>query len=116
MITKSYAGSTRWLVTLPWFDGSQPCATAGDVFYAPDGMSNQDAVDQNRSAKKVCNGCPFLDECRTYALAHEAYGVWGGTTAYERQGMRKVLRLTVTSPDEIDTVFGRHTNIAQQGG
>lgn len=78
-------------------------------------MSNQDAVDQNRAAKKVCNGCPFLDECRTYALAHEAYGVWGGTTGYERQGLRKVLRLTVTPPDEIGHVFG-NTNIAQQGG
>lgn len=41
-----------------------------------------------RAAKRVCQHCPVLDECRTWALAHPQlaeHGVWGGLTPKERR-------------------------------
>lgn len=52
------------------------------------------------SGKAVCHGCPVVNECLDYALAHMystgdgieqaaigRYGVWGGTTPGERDRM-----------------------------
>jgi WhiB family transcriptional regulator, redox-sensing transcriptional regulator len=47
------------------------------------------------AAKAVCQGCPVRVECLSAALAqpgHDDFGVWGGTTAKERRGMRRRLR------------------------
>ncbi|MBM4504330.1 hypothetical protein GS582_10965 [Rhodococcus hoagii] len=39
-----------------------------------------------QAAKKICERCPVLVECRTYALEHEErHGVWGGLTESERR-------------------------------
>lgn len=46
----------------------------------PDGFftkAHRDSID-------VCNKCPVQDLCRTYAIAHNELGVWGGTTQTER--------------------------------
>jgi WhiB family redox-sensing transcriptional regulator len=41
-------------------------------------------------AKEVCRRCPVRVECLEYALAHdERYGVWGATSARERQRLRR---------------------------
>ncbi|WP_424556268.1 WhiB family transcriptional regulator [Streptacidiphilus pinicola] len=46
------------------------------------------------AAKRVCAGCPVLDECRTYALeAREPYGVWGGMSEDERAALLRMRRL-----------------------
>lgn len=43
-----------------------------------------------KKAKKICQQCPAIRECLTYALvANEQYGIWGGLTASERQRLRK---------------------------
>jgi WhiB family redox-sensing transcriptional regulator len=39
-------------------------------------------------ARTVCAGCPVRVECATFALEHEDVGVWGGTTADERDHAR----------------------------
>lgn len=39
---------------------------------------------QPHEAIKVCEGCPILEHCRTYAIDHrETYGVWGGMSEAE---------------------------------
>lgn len=40
-------------------------------------------------AKAICRPCPVKDECREWALDNENWGVWGGTTAYERRKIRE---------------------------
>jgi WhiB family redox-sensing transcriptional regulator len=45
--------------------------------------------DSTREAKKVCAGCPVVDECRRYALDTDAQaGIWAGVTVsvLRRQG------------------------------
>lgn len=43
-----------------------------------------------RYAKKVCRGCPVVNDCLAYALDQRIdFGVWGGMTARERRAMRR---------------------------
>jgi WhiB family redox-sensing transcriptional regulator len=46
---------------------------------------------QEQAAKEVCHRCPVIHECLQHALAAEDYGVWGGTTASERNDIRSGL-------------------------
>ena len=39
-------------------------------------------------AKSLCAECPMIQECATWAIRHEEYGVFGGLSAKERQMMR----------------------------
>lgn len=54
--------------------------SATDAFF-PEG---QDAY------KKFCKGCPVINLCRTYAIAHNEVGIWGGTSHNERARMEPV--------------------------
>lgn len=33
----------------------------------------------------ICNFCPVRDECLAYAIVHDEWGIWGGTTKTERK-------------------------------
>ena len=53
-----------------------------NLFFPPD--ENVSAW-HTAAAKKICNGCSVQLACLKYALENDIrYGVWGGTTAYER--------------------------------
>jgi len=110
MQTAIYFGSVRQLVAMPKFDGSQNCASVGGFGYPEENISSGGAATVNAMFKRVCQGCSYIDECKEYALAHELHGVWGGTTPHERDAMRRKMGITVTSPDEIHTVFYRRLN------
>jgi WhiB family transcriptional regulator, redox-sensing transcriptional regulator len=44
------------------------------------------AAKQIARAKLICAGCRVRRECLEFALSHaQTYGIWGGTTADERQ-------------------------------
>ena len=45
-----------------------------------------------RPAKALCRPCPVIAECRSWAVANEAYGVWGGLDEHERARLRRRLR------------------------
>ena len=45
--------------------------------------------DTAQQALAVCHTCPCRDACLGWAIANEAYGIWGGTTESERQRIRK---------------------------
>jgi Ni,Fe-hydrogenase I large subunit len=111
MQTVIYFGSVRQLVAMPQFDGSQNCASAGDFGYHEENISGGAATRLNAEFKRVCQDCSYVDACKEYAIAHELHGVWGGTTPHERAAMRRKMGITVTSPDEIQTVFYRRLNV-----
>jgi WhiB family redox-sensing transcriptional regulator len=60
-----------------------PCAqTDPEIFFPED---KQDV----RLAKTICKTCPVISQCLAFALENsETFGVWGGTTARERQILR----------------------------
>jgi|SRR5271163_2754135 WhiB family transcriptional regulator, redox-sensing transcriptional regulator len=49
-------------------------------------------------AKTICAGCGVRRECLEFALAHgQNYGIWGGTTAEDRQRDRRRRRRTAAA-------------------
>jgi len=48
--------------------------------------------------KRICVDCPVMEACLEWGIAMERYGIWGGTTPFERFGIRKRLNLIVSDP------------------
>lgn len=67
--------------------GEDPPCVERYLLYYPEG----DAAfirSAEKEAKEVCSTCPVIQMCLDYALsAHEAEGVWGGTTFKERESL-----------------------------
>ena len=63
------------------------CRSMDDSHFFPlDGERGHARDQREADAKRVCQGCPVLRQCRSHALTvHEPYGVWGGLTQAERQ-------------------------------
>lgn len=65
----------------PWMDEARCAEVDPDLFFPERG-------DAAKDAKKVCGGCPVVDQCLQYALKNEFMdGIWGGTSANERRVM-----------------------------
>lgn len=66
---------------LEWMDGALCIEIGQDLFFP------ENPVDSQR-ARKVCGSCRVRAECLEYALETRVHGIWGGTTAVQRQNMR----------------------------
>jgi WhiB family redox-sensing transcriptional regulator len=56
------------------------------------------AEQQIALAKMICAKCGVKQECREFALTHDQiYGIWGGTTAEDRQRARRRERRAATA-------------------
>jgi hypothetical protein len=49
----------------------------------------------NKAQKEFCQGCKIITECLDYAMRNDVSGVWGGTTAGERQTIRRSMGIKV---------------------
>lgn len=50
----------------------------------------------SRDAKKICNRCVHITDCLEGALEREEqFGIYGGTSAYERNKILRTRRLAV---------------------
>jgi WhiB family redox-sensing transcriptional regulator len=57
-----------------------------EVFFPPDSERGPKRLRRELDAKRYCQSCPVLNQCRDHALRmHEPYGIWGGMTARERE-------------------------------
>lgn len=75
---------------LPAFaaDPRRACATADPRLFFPE-PGDVGRAANGRAGIEICNRCPFLDECRDYAVPiTDLGGVWGATTPYDRQRIR----------------------------
>ncbi|ELB92218.1 WhiB family transcriptional regulator [Rhodococcus opacus] len=56
------------------------------LFFSPEGERGRDRARREAHAKRVCQDCRVLIECREYALAvAEPYGTWGGMSEADRR-------------------------------
>lgn len=53
-----------------------------DMWFPPKHASNQ-------TARHICSDCPVRLTCLRYSLDHNETGIWGGTTDYQRQQMKR---------------------------
>ena len=65
------------------------CLSADPDLFFP--ISSTGPAERQRArAKTICAGCPVRRECLEFALSHnQIYGIWGGTTAEDRQRERR---------------------------
>lgn len=60
--------------------------TDPEEFFHPEGERGSARRLRDERAKRVCERCPVILECREHALAaREPYGVWGGLSEDERE-------------------------------
>ncbi len=60
------------------------CAGQTELFFAPHAERPQARVRREAKARRVCQTCPVIFECRRYARLHLEYGFWGGESEEER--------------------------------
>lgn len=66
-----------------------------DVFYPQKELFSRD---EERMFKRMCGDCPVVQACLEWGIAHERYGVWGGTTPPMRHKIRNNLGLAIADP------------------
>jgi hypothetical protein len=70
-------------------NGGVECAQLPHVFFPEDEPDTYLRRKLVQVAKEVCNDCPIKDLCFDYAYSAHMQGIWGGTTAEERQAIRE---------------------------
>jgi len=60
------------------------CKGRTTLFFGIAGERPERRVKREAAARKVCAGCPVLDDCRAMARDNRENGFWGGETEEER--------------------------------
>ncbi len=60
------------------------CRGRTELFFAPHAERPQARARREAQARVICQQCPSLDPCRTYARIHREYGFWGGESEEDR--------------------------------
>lgn len=92
-------------VPYPRFDGTQPCLETGVESFFPE--TGEELYHAPRQLKPICERCPFLQECRDYAISHAVTGFWGGMTYAERRHERRCLGIRAIQVTANDVDFVR---------
>jgi hypothetical protein len=50
---------------------------------------------EEKMINKMCDNCPAITACLEWGLAHERYGIWGGTTPNRRKKLRRLMKIQV---------------------
>lgn len=72
------------------------CRGHTDLFFAPHAERPQARLRREAKARLLCQGCPSLEPCRSWARAQREYGFWGGESEEER--FRAGYDVTVVTP------------------
>ncbi|MER6067147.1 WhiB family transcriptional regulator [Streptomyces sp. NPDC001792] len=82
---------TRPLPLLSDWEWQERAACRGmssSVFFSPPGEKGRDRRQREERARRICGRCEVIEACAAMALDYkERYGVWGGMSAGERQGI-----------------------------
>lgn len=71
-----------------------------DLWYGPDKESALAWENRTKAAKDICASCDVRTNCLTYALDNqEVYGIWGGTTPWERLKTLQKRGVTASNPE-----------------
>lgn len=49
-------------------------------------------------ARNICSSCEVFSKCFDWAIAHEEYGIWAGTTPKEREEYRSEHKIKIDNP------------------
>lgn len=103
-VVKKWGSNSYYWLERPKFDGSQSCYGIGtEVFYPISTLTPRQFDYQ--MIEKVCGSCPFKQQCFDYAVCHEPYGIWAGTTPNERKLFREKHKIGIVPLEYIKEFF-----------
>lgn len=71
-----------------WQDQGRCRTLSVAAFFDFEELRGRERTSRSETAKAICRGCAVRVQCLQHALAVEDFGVWGGTTAAERDVLR----------------------------
>jgi WhiB family transcriptional regulator, redox-sensing transcriptional regulator len=99
----------------PWYERAVCPQTDPEAFYPKKGGST-------REAKRICRGCPVIDQCLQWALDNdERFGIWGGLSERERRRLKRGIdeepadRGAVTEPIDLPVVAAAEKDLNFDG-
>jgi hypothetical protein len=73
-----------------------------ELFFPQDVEGNINASYYNeRGAQEVCSTCVYKVDCLIFAFKNNEQGIWGGTTDGQRKEIRRRIKITGESIEEI---------------
>lgn len=88
MTTATRHGTTHAARSDDWMQHGLCRRVDAEIFF-PEGRGGAVAI-KTRQAKKVCSRCPVRLLCRDWAVeTRQDFGVWGGLSEDERDGLRR---------------------------
>jgi hypothetical protein len=77
------------------FEGGTCKGLDVETFYPP---QDTFTYTEEKMVSKMCADCPVMMACLEWGLAHERYGIWGGTTPNRRKKLRRLMKIQMTEP------------------
>jgi hypothetical protein len=124
--------------TQPDFKGAICAQIGSNIWYFPDeedpmgkegyfdvsddweiGSANEYLSKVTDNLARVCETCPVLAECFNYAVHHEEWGFWGGTTRNERIRLRHQYKIRLSDPfdsDALDRQIAGDQHVLEESG
>jgi WhiB family redox-sensing transcriptional regulator len=82
IIESSFSDASTWVPPL-WMVFAD-CRGHTALFFAPHAERPQARVKREAKARRICQTCPVLTDCRRHARTNLEYGFWGGESEDER--------------------------------
>lgn len=70
------------------------CRGRTALFFPPKAERPEARARRETKANRLCEACPVLSDCRSFARSHHEYGYWGG----ESEEDRHMAGFTVSAP------------------
>ena len=77
LATAPVSGGTAWMA-------DAVCYGHTTVFFAPPGERPEAREVREAKARSICQSCPVMRPCRSWARDNREYGFWGGESEEER--------------------------------
>lgn len=68
------------------FEGAACAGLDTELFFPTPTEATPSRMDMHR---RMCVECPVMEACLEWGVVHEAHGIWGGTSASERNKIRR---------------------------
>lgn len=82
-------GSTEYILKFnpDLFEGAKCANIDTEIFYPP--QEKFDLEGERYIRERLCGNCPVKEACLEWALVHERFGIFGGTSPHRRRFIRK---------------------------
>lgn len=94
-----------------------PCTELAPEVYFPENYAPKETA----ALAKICAGCTIFEDCFDWAMKHEDYGIWAGTTPMDRERYREAtgtkFELLVFNPfddDNLRSIYGAGSRVVSE--